>query len=141
MTDAESTESKEKSNFRFFRFLFFELWSFFDHFCDVITPIFDEFFTITRKIKIRFFKIIFFILFSTFRIIHKNRIKTEASWEKVYIFENNAAESFFIFWLYMLCMNEILKQSCSLSTEIHVLMGLKIELNFSPTYFSNMETR
>ena len=27
--------------------IFFELWSF----CDVITPIFDEFFTITRKIK------------------------------------------------------------------------------------------
>ena len=46
------TESKEKSNFRFVRFLFFELWLFFGYFCDVITPIFDEFFTITRKIKI-----------------------------------------------------------------------------------------
>ena len=28
MKDAESAESKEKSNFRFFQFLFFEFWSF-----------------------------------------------------------------------------------------------------------------
>ena len=37
---------------RFLRKKKFELWSFFIHFCDVITPIFDEFFTITRKIEI-----------------------------------------------------------------------------------------
>ena len=43
MKDPESVESKEKSNFRFFRFLFLELWSFIGHFCDVIIPIFDEF--------------------------------------------------------------------------------------------------
>ena len=44
MTGTQSAESnrlnrlKEKSNFRF---LFFELLSFFGHFCDVITPIFN----------------------------------------------------------------------------------------------------
>ena len=38
-----------------------------------ITPIFDELFTITRKIKFGFF---FFILFSTFHI-YDNQIKTE----------------------------------------------------------------
>ena len=43
MKDAEPAESKEKSNFRFFRFLFFELWSFFGIFFTQITPIFDEF--------------------------------------------------------------------------------------------------
>ena len=46
-------ESKEKENFSFFRFLFFELWSFFSNFGDVITTIFYDFFTITQKIKIR----------------------------------------------------------------------------------------
>ena len=44
MKDADLAESREKSNFRFFQFLFFELWSFFYHYCDVITPIFDDFF-------------------------------------------------------------------------------------------------
>ena len=71
MKDLESAESKEKLNFQF---LFFELWSFFSHVCDVITPIFDSFFTITRKIKI---EKLFFILSSTLRIFHKNGIKTE----------------------------------------------------------------
>ena len=45
MEDPESTESKEKSNFRF---RFFELWLFVGHFCDVITPIFF-FFTSKNK--------------------------------------------------------------------------------------------
>ena len=53
MKDPESAESKEKSNFRFF-----DLWSF----CDVITPIFDEFFTITQKMKIG--KIFYFVFHS-----------------------------------------------------------------------------
>ena len=44
MKNPELVESKEKSNFIFLRFLIFELWSFF-------TQIFDEFFTMTRKIK------------------------------------------------------------------------------------------
>ena len=52
MKDAESAESKENSNFKLFRFSFFELWSFFGHFYDVITRIFGEFFTITRIKKI-----------------------------------------------------------------------------------------
>jgi len=74
MKDPESAESKEKLNLRFFRFLFFELWSFFGHFFDVITLIFVQFFMITRKIKIgEFFIIIFFILFNTHRIIYKNK--------------------------------------------------------------------
>ena len=42
--DLESDESKEKSNFKFFRFYFLS----YGHFCDVITPIFDEFFTKTH---------------------------------------------------------------------------------------------
>ena len=42
--DLESAESKEKSNFSFSNFYF----SSYGHFCDVITPIFDEFFTITQ---------------------------------------------------------------------------------------------
>ena len=48
MKNPELAESKEKSNFRFFQFLFFELWSFLYS----KLPIFDEFLTITRKIKI-----------------------------------------------------------------------------------------
>ena len=64
MKDVELAESKEKSNFRFVQFLFFELWSFFGYFCNVITPIFDEFFTITRKIKSEHFFIIFFSFYS-----------------------------------------------------------------------------
>ena len=43
----------------------------FGHFCDVITPNFDVIFTISRK------KNRFFVRFSTLRIIHRNRIKTE----------------------------------------------------------------
>ena len=68
-------ESKEKENFSFFQFLFFELWSFFSNFGDVITTIFYDFFTITRKIKIRRKKfIIYFIPLSKLRITHKNQI-------------------------------------------------------------------
>ena len=37
MKDAESTESKEKSNFRFFRFLFSELWSSFIKFWPLLS--------------------------------------------------------------------------------------------------------
>ena len=44
----ESAGSREKLNFRFFQFHFLSYGSF----CDVITPIFDEFFTIIRKIRI-----------------------------------------------------------------------------------------
>ena len=49
-------------------------FSSYDHFSDVITPIIDEFFTITRKIKIGE---LFFIHFSTLRIFHESGIKTE----------------------------------------------------------------
>ena len=45
MKDPETAEWKEKPNFRF---SFFELWSF----CEVFTPNNDDFFPITRKIKI-----------------------------------------------------------------------------------------
>ena len=65
---------KKKTYFRFFLFLFFELWSFFGHFCNVITPICDEFFTTTRKIKSENW---FYIRFSTLRIFPKNEIKTD----------------------------------------------------------------
>ena len=44
MKGPESAESKEKLSFRF---LFFSSNG---HFCDVITPIFNEFFMITQKI-------------------------------------------------------------------------------------------
>ena len=50
MNDLESAELNGKSNFRFFRFLFFELWFFLVIFV-LKMSIFDEFFTITRKIK------------------------------------------------------------------------------------------
>ena len=58
MRDPESAKSKEKSNFRFFRFFIFWDMVLFVRF----TPIFDEFFTINRKIKIGEF----FILHSFF---------------------------------------------------------------------------
>ena len=44
----------------------------FGNFCDVIPPIFEEFFTIARKIKNGKF---IFIRFSTLRIIHKTGSK------------------------------------------------------------------
>ena len=50
------------------------IFSSYGHFCYVITPIFDEFFTITRKIKSDNY---FFIRFSALRIFHRNGIKTE----------------------------------------------------------------
>ena len=59
MKDAESVESKEKYNFRFFWFLFFELsWKFIENWGDLSTKM-----TITRKNR-------FFLWFSTFRIFH-----------------------------------------------------------------------
>ena len=72
----ESAESKEKSNFRFFRFLFFE----YGHFLTIFVTSYPQFlmnFRITRKIKIGKTGKLFFIRFSTFCLIHKNLIKTE----------------------------------------------------------------
>ena len=74
MNDAESVESKEKSNFRFSQFLFLEIWSFFV----LKEPQFSMNFHDNSKNKNRkFFVLLFFILSSTHRIIHKDRIKTE----------------------------------------------------------------
>ena len=50
--DGECTESNKKSCFRFFRFFIFRVMVIIWSFCAVITPSFDGFFTITRKIKI-----------------------------------------------------------------------------------------
>ena len=70
MKDTESAESKEKSNFRFFQFLFFKLWSFLWHHHPNFQWIFHN---------LKNFKNVdlFFILFSTLHIIHKNWIKTD----------------------------------------------------------------
>ena len=76
MKDPESAESKEKSNIRLYRFLVFELWSFFGQFCSKNRK-FSMNFLMTRKLKIGEFLYYIFILFSTLRIIHKNWIKTE----------------------------------------------------------------
>ena len=64
MQDPESGESKEKSNFRFFWFLFFKLWSFSysNH------HNFRWIFTITRKIKIE--KIVQYIFHTIQHIAH-----------------------------------------------------------------------
>ena len=52
----KNDHNSKNKNLRFFRFYF----SNYGHFCDVSTPISNEFFTITRKIKIRKMFIIFF---------------------------------------------------------------------------------
>ena len=82
MKDAEHAESKEKSNFRF---SFFKLWWFLWRHHPNFQCIFHD--NLKNK-KSKNFLIIFFILFSTLRIIHENRIKTEkggdlhvVSWE------------------------------------------------------------
>ena len=60
MKDPESAEIKEKSNLRFFRYLFLS----YGHFCDVITSIFDEFSAITRKIETGEFFLLLFPFYS-----------------------------------------------------------------------------
>ena len=70
MKDPQSAESKEKENFWFFSISIFRVMVIFGHFCDVITTIFDEFFTITREKKS---ENRFFIRFDTLRIIHKKK--------------------------------------------------------------------
>ena len=65
MEEVDSTESKEKSNFWFFRFIFFELWLF----LLIFVP---QFCFVPHNSKNWHF-----IRFSTLRIICKNRIKIE----------------------------------------------------------------
>ena len=121
MKDAESAESKEKSNFRFFRFLFFELWSFlysnlpnffclqncsnlckrcgigwikrkikfkifpiiifssYSHFCNIITPIFDESFMIANS-KNKNLNLFLFSFYSAHSTSTKTGSKQRRGW-------------------------------------------------------------
>ena len=80
MKDVESTESKEKSKFGFFRFLFFELWLFLVIFVKKNCKFSMNFHDSSKKNRENR-KHLFFIQFITLRIFHESGIKTEGRGE------------------------------------------------------------
>ena len=111
--------NRKKNQISDFFYFYFSRYS---HFCDLVTPIFNEFFIVTRKMNLEEKFISFFIIFSTLRIIHKNRIKTKEmkgrglhilSWENTHLFTFCTRRFFFIF-----------KVSFCISSHIIVISGI-----------------
>ena len=86
---------ERKITFQIFPIYIFWVMVIFYYLCEVVILIFDEYFTITWKIKIgKIWNMVFFFLFSRFRIFHLNFINFEK--KKILMLHDNTVA--WLFW-------------------------------------------